>query len=137
MQIHNFYSDMVPTVRSPLDSIVLSPHTIKHDAFNLNAVDADSCDYQTVLPSISSCKYYDQDSCRKSNTVPKKIWRLLDPGQSYDATGVYSKIAELRQWRVHQPRQESTEILLPWETPPFGLLADELARLIDVIIRNS
>lgn len=77
MQIHNFYSDMVPTVRSPLDSIVLSPHTIKHDAFNLNAVDADSCDYQTVLPSISSCKYYDQDSCRKSNTVPKKIWRMF------------------------------------------------------------
>ena len=77
MQIHNFYSDLVPSVRSPLDSIVLSPHTIKHDAFNFTSLDADSCDYQTLLPSISNCKYHDQDSCRQNYSVPMRIWKMI------------------------------------------------------------
>ena len=77
MQINNFYSDLVPSVRNPLDSIVLSPHTIKHNAFDFTTLDADSCDYQNLLPSISSCKYYDQESCRQPYSVSKKIWKMI------------------------------------------------------------
>ena len=64
MQIHNFYPDLLPTVRNPLDCIVLSPHTIKPNDFCLaNMEEGDACDYQTLLPSISRCKYHDQDAC--------------------------------------------------------------------------
>ena len=64
MQIHNFYPDMLPSVRNPLDCIVLSPHTIKANDFCLaNLEEGDACDYQALLPSISRCKYHDRDAC--------------------------------------------------------------------------
>jgi hypothetical protein len=44
MQIQNFYSDWLPAPSSPLDSIVLSPHTIKANDFNLTGMQADYCD---------------------------------------------------------------------------------------------
>jgi len=41
MQIHNFYADPVPSIRNPLDSIVLSPHTIKPNDFSLTKMKGD------------------------------------------------------------------------------------------------
>lgn len=75
MQIHNFYSDPVPAIRNPLDSIVLSPHAIKPNDFSMTDLKEDCCDYQTLLPSISSCKYYDGDACRQTNSLQKCIWK--------------------------------------------------------------
>ena len=74
MQIHNFYADPVPSIRNPLDSIVLSPHTIKPDDYCLINMEEDSCDYQTLLPSISSCQYHDRDACVQTKSLPKCIW---------------------------------------------------------------
>ena len=74
MQIHNFYADPVPSVRNPLDSIVLSPHTIKSNDFSLMNLMADSCDYQTLLPSITSCGYYDRKACQQTTSLPTCIW---------------------------------------------------------------
>jgi hypothetical protein len=69
MQIHNFYTDPVPAVRNPLDSIVLSPHTINASNFGLADFEKDSNDYRSVLPSISSCEYHHQDTCSKSKLI--------------------------------------------------------------------
>ena len=74
MQIHNFYSDPVPSVRNPLDSIVLSPHTLRTDHISLTGMDEDSSDYQSLLPSIRSCELHDQDTCIESNPLPRYIW---------------------------------------------------------------
>jgi len=74
VQIHNFYEDPVPSIRSPLDSIVLSPHTITPNDYCLANMTEDCCDYQTVLPSISSCQYYDQNACELTKSLPKYIW---------------------------------------------------------------
>jgi hypothetical protein len=74
MQIRNFYVDPVPSIRSPLDSIVLSPHTIKSNDFSLTGMKEDYCDYQTLLPSISSCQYYDRNACMQTKSLPKCIW---------------------------------------------------------------
>jgi len=74
MQIHNFYGDPVPSIRNPLDSIVLSPHTIKPNDFSLTNMREDYCDYQTLLPSIPSCQYYDQNGCMQSKSLLKCIW---------------------------------------------------------------
>ena len=74
MQIHNFYADPVPSVRNPLDSIVLSPHTIKPNDFSLTNMKEDCCDYQTLLPSISSCQYYDRKACMQTKSLPTCIW---------------------------------------------------------------
>ncbi len=74
MQIHNFYADPVPSIRNPLDSIVLSPHTIKANDFGLTNMKEDYCDYQTLLPSSSSCQYYDRYGCMPMKSLPKCIW---------------------------------------------------------------
>ncbi len=74
MQIHNFYSDPVPSVRNPLDSIVLSPHTIKPNDFGLANMEEDSSDYQSLLPSICRCEYHDQNTCKEANSLPRYIW---------------------------------------------------------------
>ena len=66
MQIQNFYSDPVPSVRNPLDSIVLSPHTINSNDFSLAGMQEDPGDYQSLLPSISSCEYHEQDTCSQA-----------------------------------------------------------------------
>ena len=71
MQIQNFYADPVPSIRNPLDSIVLSPHTIKPNDYCLINMKEDSCDYQTLLPSISSCQYYGRDACVQTKSLPK------------------------------------------------------------------
>ncbi len=92
MQIHNFYTDPVPSIRNPLDSIVLSPHTIKSNDFSLISMMEDSCDYQTLLPSISSCEYYDRKACKQSKSLPKCIWakcyrlikNILIVGRAYE-----------------------------------------------------
>jgi hypothetical protein len=74
MQIHNFYPDPVPAIRNPLDSIVLSPHTIKPNDFSMTDIKEDCCDYQTLLPSISSCRYHDDNDCIQKKSVPRCIW---------------------------------------------------------------
>jgi len=74
MQIHNFYADPVPSIRNPLDSIVLSPHTIQPNDCSLTNMKADYGDYQTLLPSISSCQYYDRNSCMQTKSLSKCIW---------------------------------------------------------------
>jgi len=74
MQIHNFYSDPIPSVRNPLDSIVLSPHTINSNGFSLAEAEDEAHDYQSVLPSISSCEYHEQDTCSLANSLPRYIW---------------------------------------------------------------
>ena len=74
MQIHNFYADPVPSIRNPLDCIVLSPHTIMPTDFSLTNMKEDCCDYQTLLPSISSCQYYDRYVCMQTKSLPKCIW---------------------------------------------------------------
>jgi hypothetical protein len=74
MQILNFYSDPVPSVRNPLDSIVLSPHTFKGNDFGLADMGEDPGDYQSLLPSIRSCELHDQDTCIESNPLPRYIW---------------------------------------------------------------
>jgi hypothetical protein len=43
MQIQNFYTDWLPASSSPLDSIVLSPHTIRAEEVNLNCTREDYC----------------------------------------------------------------------------------------------
>ena len=73
MQINNFYSDPVPSVRNPLDSIVLSPHTLESNDTGLAGMGEDPGDYQSLLPSIRSCKYHDQDSCRDGNYLLRYI----------------------------------------------------------------
>ena len=74
MQIQNFYSDPVPLVRNPLDSIVLSPHTIRTDHISLTGMEEDSSGYQSLLPSIRSCEYHDQDTGMEANSLPGFIW---------------------------------------------------------------
>ena len=74
MQINNFYSDFVPSVRQPLDCIVLSPHTIGQNSFNLTGAVEDSHDYQTLLPPISGCMYYDEHGCDQAASFPKWLW---------------------------------------------------------------
>jgi len=90
MQINNFYSDPVPAIRNPLDSIVLSPHTIKPNDFSMTDIKEECCDYQTFLPSISSCQFYDGNACMQSASLPRCIWakcfrllkkRHLKPGK--------------------------------------------------------
>ena len=73
MQIDNFYSDPVPSVRNPLDSIVLSPHTLgNHDA-GLAQMEVGTSDYRSVLPSIPSCEYHDQDTCTPPSLMLKRV----------------------------------------------------------------
>jgi hypothetical protein len=72
MQIHNFYTDLVPSVRNPLDSIVLSPHDIRPNDASLTNIGEDACDYQTLLPSISRCEYHDQ--CIRLPTNSFSMW---------------------------------------------------------------
>ena len=69
MQINNFYTDPFPSVRNPLDSIVLSPHTIKTNDIALADPEKDFSDYQSVLPSISACEYHNQETCSEPKTI--------------------------------------------------------------------
>ena len=74
MQIHNFYTDPVPSVRNPLDSIVLSPHTVNANDFGLAEPEKDSNDYRSVLPSICSCAYHSQNACGETDSISKSVW---------------------------------------------------------------
>ena len=74
MQIHNFYADPVPSIRNPLDSIVLSPHTVQPNDFSLTIMKEDCGDYQTLLPPISSCQYYGRNDCMQAKSLLKCIW---------------------------------------------------------------
>ena len=88
MQIDNFYSDPVPSVRNPLDSIVLSPHTLgNHDA-GLAQMEVGTSDYRSVLPSIPSCEYHDQDTGEGYNYKGQVliIIRSDDPSQVASAS---------------------------------------------------
>ncbi len=49
MQIQNFYSDWLPAPSSPLDSIVLSPHTLNTGDFNFATRKEDYCDSPSLL----------------------------------------------------------------------------------------
>ena len=73
MQLNNFYSDPVPSVRNPLDSIVLSPHTIGTHEVSLAQMEAATSGYRSVLPSIHSCDYHYQDTCRETNSFLRYI----------------------------------------------------------------
>jgi len=59
MQIQNFYSDWLPTTTGQLDSIVLSPHTMKTDDYNLTGMQVDYCELQEILVSDDNA----QDTC--------------------------------------------------------------------------
>ena len=74
MQIDNFYTDPVPSVRNPLDCIVLSPHTINANDFGLTDPEKDSNDYRSVLPSIYSCDFHGQDTRGETHSISKSIW---------------------------------------------------------------
>jgi len=74
MQINNFYSDLVPSVRQPLDSIVLSPHTITQNSFNLTDMAEDSHDYQTLLPPVCCCRYHDEYARIQTKSFPRWLW---------------------------------------------------------------
>ena len=65
MQVHNFYEDPVPTVRNPLNSIALSPDAIRFNSYNLQNVQEDYGDLQSILPSPNSCLLHGDGSCRK------------------------------------------------------------------------
>ena len=65
MQMHNFYDDPVPSVRNPLNSIVLSPDSIRSNSYNLQNAQDDYGDFQSILPSPNSCLLYGDGSCRK------------------------------------------------------------------------
>jgi len=73
MQIHNFYADLIPSVRNPLDSIVLSPHTLRTDHISLADLEENSSGYQSLLPSIDSCDYHAQDNCSRSASFSKTV----------------------------------------------------------------
>jgi hypothetical protein len=49
MQIQNFYSDWLPASSSPLDSIVLSPHTMNTRDCNISTIKEDYCDSPSLL----------------------------------------------------------------------------------------
>ena len=49
MQLQNFYSDWLPASSSPLDNIVLSPHTINPKDDNLNSIKEDYCESPSRL----------------------------------------------------------------------------------------
>ena len=51
MQIQNFYSDWLPTTIGQLDSIVLSPHTMKTNDYNLTNMKVEYCELQEILAS--------------------------------------------------------------------------------------
>ena len=76
MQIQNFYSDPVPSVRNPLDSIVLSPHTLKGNDFGLADMAEDPGDYQSLLPSLPSCELHDQGASMEVNPILRHIVKL-------------------------------------------------------------
>lgn len=78
MQINNFYTDMMPSVRSPLDSIALSPHTISHSDFKLANMQKDTCDYQSVLMSTGSCKYYDSTDAESPSACSRWLRNRCD-----------------------------------------------------------
>ena len=78
MQIYNFYTDPIPSVRNPLDSIVLSPHTIKTNNFGLAEMEEDSSDYQSVLPSMGSCEYHDQEFCSQPKPLLSCVQTIFD-----------------------------------------------------------
>ena len=73
MQINNFYSDPMPSVRNPLDSIVLSPHTVKPNEANLVDFEKDFSDYRSVLPSLCSCEYHSQDGYRPRGWFTRNV----------------------------------------------------------------
>jgi hypothetical protein len=73
MQINNFYLDPVPSVRNPLDSIVLSPHTVRPNEANLADVNQDFSDYRSILPSVCSCDYHGEDACRSQGWFARNI----------------------------------------------------------------
>ncbi len=49
MQLQNFYSDWLPASSSPLDSIVLSPHTINTTDVNLTCIKEEYCESPSRL----------------------------------------------------------------------------------------
>jgi len=77
MQINNFFSDPIPSVRNPLDSIVLSPHTLRADHISLADMEEDFSGYQSLLPSIDSCDYHAQDTCSRSAGFCKAVRAIL------------------------------------------------------------
>ncbi|CAB1074512.1 hypothetical protein D1AOALGA4SA_2331 [Olavius algarvensis Delta 1 endosymbiont] len=77
MQIHNFYADPIPSVRNPLDSIVLSPHTLRTDHISLTDMEEDSSGYQSLLPSVDSCDYHAQVTCSRSTGFSKAVRDIL------------------------------------------------------------
>jgi hypothetical protein len=52
----------MPSVRNPLDSMVLSPHTVKPNEASLVGIEKEFSDYRSVLPSVCSCEYHGRDA---------------------------------------------------------------------------
>lgn len=87
MQVHNFYEDPVPSVRNPLNSIALSPDSVRYNSYNLRNVQDDYGDFQSVLPSPNSCLLHGDGSCRKPARLMSWIqrrWRQTRPKKIHD-----------------------------------------------------
>lgn len=77
MQVRNFYEDPVPSVRSPLNSIALSPDSIKYSGYDLQNVQDEFSDFQSILPSPSSCRLHGDGNCRKHGRLIRWAQNLL------------------------------------------------------------
>jgi hypothetical protein len=73
MQVRHYYEDPLPSVRNPLNSIALSPDSIRYNSYSLQNVQEDFGDFQSILPSPSSCFLYGDGSFRK----PARLIRWL------------------------------------------------------------
>jgi hypothetical protein len=65
MQVRNFYEDPLPSVRNPLNSIALSPDSIRYNNHDLRSVPQDFGDFQSIMPPLNSCLLYSEGNCRK------------------------------------------------------------------------
>jgi hypothetical protein len=65
MQVQNFYEDPLPSVRHPLNSIALSPDSIRCSHHDLRDIPEDFGDFQSILPPLNSCLLYSDGNCRQ------------------------------------------------------------------------
>ncbi len=77
MQVQHFFRDPVPSVRNPLDSIALSPDSMKFGSYHLQDVQSEFSDFQSVLPSPNSCLLHGDGECRKGSWLSRWIRVVL------------------------------------------------------------
>lgn len=85
MQVNHFYTDPMPTVRNPLDSIVLDPESVKYTSYNLQNARDEFSDYHSILPSPSSCLLHGDGNCRKRGRLAHWVLNILILGRNKEA----------------------------------------------------